>query len=37
MTSGVTAMAENFEVVIRTDIEYAEHDGTRLVGDLYSP
>jgi acetyl esterase/lipase len=30
-------MAENFEVVTRTDIEFAEHDGTRLVGDLYSP
>ena len=30
-------MAGNFEVVTRTDIEFAEHDGTRLVGDLYSP
>src|SRR5262249_93541 len=31
------AMAENFEVVTRTDIEFAEHDGTKLVGDLYLP
>ncbi len=30
-------MAENFEVVVRTDIAFAEHDGTELVGDLYSP
>ena len=30
-------MAENFEVVTRTDIEFAEHDGTKLVGDLYLP
>jgi acetyl esterase/lipase len=30
-------MAENFEVVTRTDIQFAEHDGTRLVGDLYLP
>src|SRR5262249_1521566 len=31
------AMAENFEIVTRTDIEFAEHDGTKLVGDLYLP
>lgn len=30
-------MAENFEVVTQTDIEFAEHDGTKLVGDLYLP
>ena len=30
-------MAENFEVVTRTDIEFAEHDGIKLVGDLYLP
>lgn len=30
-------MAETFEIVTRTDIQFAEHDGTRLVGDLYSP
>ena len=30
-------MAENFEVVTRTDIAFAEHDGTKLVGDLYLP
>ena len=30
-------MAENFEVVARTDIQFAEHDGTKLVGDLYLP
>src|SRR6266403_901305 len=27
------AMAENFEVVTRTDIEFAEHDGIKLVGE----
>ena len=30
-------MAENFGVVTRTDIEFADHDGTKLVGDLYLP
>ena len=30
-------MSENFEVVTRADIEFAEHDGTKLVGDLYLP
>ena len=30
-------MAETFEVVTRTDIAFAEHDGTKLVGDLYLP
>jgi acetyl esterase/lipase len=30
-------MAETFEVVTRTDIQFAEHDGTKLIGDLYSP
>src|SRR5262245_66543611 len=30
-------MTATFEVVTRTDIQFAEHDGTRLVGDLYSP
>jgi acetyl esterase/lipase len=30
-------MAETFEVVTRADIQFAEHDGTRLVGDLYPP
>jgi acetyl esterase/lipase len=27
----------SFEVAVRTDIAFADHDGTRLVGDLYSP
>jgi acetyl esterase/lipase len=30
-------MAENFEVIVKADIQYAEHDGTKLVGDLYLP
>jgi len=30
-------MAETFEVITQTDIQFAEHDGTKLVGDLYSP
>jgi acetyl esterase/lipase len=35
--TGVEARAENFNVVTRTDIEFADHDGTKLFGDLYLP
>src|SRR5947209_18269392 len=31
------AMAQNLEVTTRTDIQFADHDGTKLVGDLYLP
>ena len=30
-------MATEFEVVIKPDIVFAEHDGIRLLGDLYLP
>lgn len=30
-------MAREYEVVVRPDIVFAEHDGTRLLGDLYLP
>ena len=29
--------AETYEVATRTDIVFAEHDGVKLVGDLYLP
>jgi acetyl esterase/lipase len=34
--SGV-AQAQTYEVTTRNDIVFAEHDGTKLLGDLYSP
>jgi acetyl esterase/lipase len=30
-------MTQTFDVSMRTDIAFAEHDGIKLVGDLYSP
>jgi acetyl esterase/lipase len=35
--AGVAAMAEDFTVATRADIVFAEHDGTKLIGDLYAP
>ena len=32
-----TASAREYEVTVRNDIEFAEHDGTKLLGDLYAP
>ena len=32
-----TASAREYEVVVRNDIVFAEHDGTKLLGDLYAP
>src|SRR5436853_6756769 len=32
-----TASAREYEVTVRSDIEFAEHDGTKLLGDLYAP
>jgi acetyl esterase/lipase len=36
---GMTAVsaAQNFAVDTRTSIQYVEHDGVKLIGDLYSP
>ena len=31
------ASAKDYEVTVRTDIQFAEHDGVKLLGDLYSP
>ncbi len=31
------ASARDHEVVVRNDIEYAQHDGVKLIGDLYLP
>src|SRR5436305_5239503 len=31
------ASAREYEVVMRSDIVFAEHDGTKLLGDLYLP
>lgn len=32
-----TIEAADYEVITRTNIEYVQHDGTALAGDLYSP
>src|SRR5947199_10638846 len=32
-----TASAREYEVVVRNDIVFAEHDGVKLLGDLYAP
>jgi acetyl esterase/lipase len=31
------ASAKDYEVAVRNDIQFAEHDGVKLIGDLYSP
>ena len=33
----VTAAKGQYDVNIRNDIVFAEHDGVKLLGDLYSP
>jgi acetyl esterase/lipase len=35
--TAMEAKAEDFNVVTRTDVAFAEHDGTKLLGDLYAP
>ena len=30
-------MAQSFDVAMRTDVVFADHDGTKLLGDLYLP
>src|SRR5438270_10868538 len=37
MMTTTTASAREYEVLVRSDIVFAEHDGTKLLGDLYSP
>jgi acetyl esterase/lipase len=37
ITAGAVAMAQTYDIATRTDIAFAEHDGTKLVGDLYLP
>jgi acetyl esterase/lipase len=37
LIAGATAQAKDYEVTLRTDVEFAEHDGTKLIGDLYLP
>jgi acetyl esterase/lipase len=37
LVPSLAARAANYEVVTRNDIVFAEHDGTKLLGDLYSP
>ena len=37
MRAAVVPAAAQYEVVTRTNIEYVEHDGTKLTGDLYLP
>src|ERR1700748_205895 len=37
LVPGAPAKAATYEVTTRTDIVFAEHDGTKLLGDLYSP
>ena len=32
-----TASAREYEVVVRNDIVFAEHDGAKLLGDFYAP
>ena len=34
---GASAQAKDYEVVLRTDIPYAERGGAKLLGDLYLP
>ena len=34
MMMTTTASAREYEVVVRSDIVFAEHDGTKLLGDL---
>ena len=35
--SGASAWAKDYEVVTRPNLEFAQHDGASLAGDLYLP
>jgi acetyl esterase/lipase len=37
LVPGAAAQAKDYEVTLRTDVQFAEHDGTKLLGDLYLP
>jgi acetyl esterase/lipase len=37
LMTGAAAQAADYAVITRADIAFAEHDGTKLVGDLYLP
>ncbi len=37
LATGVAAQAQLYEVVTRTNVQYVEHDGVKLAGDLYLP
>jgi acetyl esterase/lipase len=37
LASGAAVQAATYEVTTRTDIVFAEHDGVKLLGDLYLP
>jgi acetyl esterase/lipase len=37
MISAAAAQAASYEVATRNDIQFAEHDGVKLLGDLYLP
>jgi acetyl esterase/lipase len=37
LAAASAAKAADYEVIAQTNVEYAQHDGTKLVGDLYQP
>jgi acetyl esterase/lipase len=37
LVPGAAAQARDYEVTLRTDIQFAEHEGSKLLGDLYLP
>src|SRR5688500_15578896 len=37
LSTALTAEAQPYEVTTQTNVEYVEHDGVKLAGDLYLP
>ena len=37
LAMGAAAAAQPYQVTVRSDVQYVEHDGVKLVGDLYAP
>src|SRR5580704_14995143 len=37
MLAAAPAAKAQYEVIAQTNVEYAQHDGTKLVADLYQP
>jgi acetyl esterase/lipase len=37
LSTGGPALAQQHEVTVRANVDYVEHDGTKLTGDLYLP